>query len=265
MTMLQFLDKLKAGRNTQQAITKAAEIIVDQFKHDLVEMGVVRGLRQFQGIVDDGCIKNIMRAEDYVTRVLFVPAHLSSEMSTKAFLATAMDLLPHRELKEKIVVKLLLRAKMVPHTTVHARTVTFSSSVCTLLTRGHLSPQLLTGEDAYRLVLATSPLLRDHFSLDNQAIKKVQRRRPRLTRCVRNAVAKARFGARGMNTSNVLAVVCFAIMALAKKEKLRRVVKFTHLYRATNLSRYLNKKEMERIISMSTFDIRECRIVLDRI
>ena len=50
----------------------------------------------------------------------------------------------------------------------------------------------MTADDAYRLVLAATPLITANFDLNKEAIKAVQRRRPRLTRCVRNAVAKVR-------------------------------------------------------------------------
>ena len=266
--MLTFLEKLKAGRSSIIATTRAAEIIVTQFKHDLVEMGVVTNAEQFQSTMEDACVRDALTADEYVARV-FVPDHLPSEMSTKAFLTMAMDLLDQSTLREKIAQNLLEEAKMVPRTTVHARTVNFSPSVCTLLVKGQLSGRLMTADDAQRLVLATTPLLSANFDLDSGAVQAVQSRRPRLTRCVRNAVEKVRSRTRG-HMRNTLAVVCFATVVLANKEKIfgEQKLKYKRLYRTTNLSRYISLKEMKEIVARTwdgDFDARECRIILDKI
>ena len=113
--MLTFLEKLKAGCSSEMATTRAAKII-SQFKHDLVEMGVVSNIARFQG---DGCIRDAMTANEYVACV-FVLDHLPSQMSTRALLTMAMDLLDRPTLVKKIAEKLLEGVKVVPHTTVHA-------------------------------------------------------------------------------------------------------------------------------------------------
>ena len=83
--MLTFLKMLKAGRDSLMATTKAADIIVNQFIHDL---GVVTSAKQLQTTGEDACIRDTMTADDYVSRV-FVPQNLPSEMSTKTFLTIA--------------------------------------------------------------------------------------------------------------------------------------------------------------------------------
>ena len=266
--MLTFLEKLKAGRTSEMATTRAAKIIVGQFQHDLIEMSVVNNKENFQGIVGDGCVRDAMTAEEYAARV-FVPDNLPSQMLTKACLKMAMDLLDGDTLQKKIAENLLEVAKMVPHTSVHARAITFSSSLFTMLTQRQLSGSRMTADDAYRLVLAATPLITANFDLDKNAMKAVQRRRPRLTRCVRNAVAKVQRRTRG-KTRHVIAVACFATMVLANKEKAfgRNKVKYKRLYRSTNLSRYICLKEMKEIMKRSwngEYDVRECRITLDRI
>ena len=49
VTVIGFLEKLKAGPRSKGAICTAATIIVDQFQHDLCEMGVVRDPYLFKG------------------------------------------------------------------------------------------------------------------------------------------------------------------------------------------------------------------------
>lgn len=266
--MLSFLETLKADRTSETATTRAAAIIVNQFKHDLVEMGVVNNRKDFKVLVDDGYVRDVMTVDEYVAQV-FVPDHLPSQMSTKAFLTMAMDLLDQPTLREKIANKLLVEAQIVPRTIVHSRTIIFSPSVCTLLTKGQLSGRLMTADDAHRLVMATTPLITDNFDLSKEDIRKMQRKRPRLTRCVRNAVEKVRRRTRG-HMRNILPVVCFATMVLANKEKMfgRLKLKYKRLYRATNLSRYIRLKEMKEIVTRTwngDFDVRECRIALDKV
>jgi hypothetical protein len=266
--MLTFLEKLKAGRSNLLATTRSADIIVNQFKHDLIEMGVVRNERQFQATEQDACmIKDAMTVDKYVARV-FVPKHLPSEMSSKAFLTMGMDLLDQETLRKKIAERLLKDVKIVPRTRVHAQTIDFSPCVCTLLTEGQLSGRLMSAEDVQRLVLATTPLLMDNFDLDSRAVRAIQRSRPRLTRVVRNAVERVRRNTRG-RMSNILAVVCFATVVLTNKEKiLEEKLNYKNLYRSTNMYRYISVKQMNELISRTwngDFDSRECRIVLDKI
>ena len=41
LKLLKFLEKLRAGRNSPDAVLKAAHVIVSQFLHDMGEMGIV--------------------------------------------------------------------------------------------------------------------------------------------------------------------------------------------------------------------------------
>ena len=57
LAMLSFLEKLKAGRMTEEATTRAVAITVTQFKHDLVKIGVVPNTKHFSGQwVRQGCL-----------------------------------------------------------------------------------------------------------------------------------------------------------------------------------------------------------------
>jgi hypothetical protein len=126
LQMLSFLEQLQAGRNTILASAWAAEIIVAQFKHDLLEMNVVSSMSDFNSTTEDGCIFEVTTAEEYVAKV-FVPEYLPSVMSVKSFLKIALDLqLPN--LHEKLVYTLLKKAKLVPRATSHAGSVSFSPS-----------------------------------------------------------------------------------------------------------------------------------------
>lgn len=180
----------------------------------------------------------------------------------------AMDLLHQPTLRKKVAQKLLKLVKIVPRTTVHSRVITFSPSVCTLLTEGQLSGRLMSAADVQRLVRATTPMLRDAFNLKNPMIRAIQRIRPRLTRVVRNTVERVRRKMRG-RMSKILAVVCFAIVALANEEKIfAKKLNYKRLYRTTNLSRYVTVKEVNKVIERTwdgDYDTRECRIVLDKL
>ena len=85
-TMLNFLEKIQVGRTSRLAVARAATIIVDQYQHDLCEMGIVRNPYLFQGTLSV-CIKDAMTAEEYVLRVFVHPEQLPSEMSTKGISA----------------------------------------------------------------------------------------------------------------------------------------------------------------------------------
>ena len=83
--MITFLEKLKVGRHSRVAVDQAAKIIVKQFQHDLVEMNIVDDIKKFKDPASDGCVFDTATGNDYATKV-FIPDHLPSEMSTKAFL-----------------------------------------------------------------------------------------------------------------------------------------------------------------------------------
>ena len=247
--MICFLEKLKEGRRSVGAVCRAGSVIVDQFKRDLMEMGVVQDSHLFQGLSATVCVRDALTADEYVSRV-FDPTQLPSEMSTKAFLGTAFDLFDRNELRGKIAEALLKGVSMVPHTTVHARAVHFSPILCTVIVQGPVSSSrgLISPVDAHRLVIAASQLLKDNFSVTNKALKEVQKNRPRLVQCVREAIAKATSRTRG-RFRHILAVVAFATMMLADREHIlpKKVVFQKHRER-TNLYRYILMEEMKRII-----------------
>lgn len=243
--MISFLDKLKAGRNTVEATTRAAGIIVGQFKQDLKEMGVVQDFQLFNGVVLHGCIRDAQTADEYVSRV-FVPDHMPSIMATKGFLSTALDLFNQTELNRKII-ESLLHVAVVPHATVHARAVCFSSTFCTVIIRGPVSAATVSSSDAHRLVIAATQLLQDNFSLRKKEMKAVQKCRPRLTGCMVEAIRKAR--SRTGSLRHILRVVAYATMYLADKEELlSQKPDYQSLYRSYNLNRFILKREMKDIV-----------------
>ena len=89
--MLQFLEKVRAWSSTEreEAAETAANIIVTQFKHDLVEMGSVDKLSRLDGDIQDGSIVDMMTANDYVARV-FRADLLPVKMSAKSVAAVPL-------------------------------------------------------------------------------------------------------------------------------------------------------------------------------
>ena len=69
--MLSFLEQLQAGRNSVQASIRAAEIIITQFKHDLLEMKVVSKMADFNGTMEEGCIFDVMNPSLRLTINMF--------------------------------------------------------------------------------------------------------------------------------------------------------------------------------------------------
>ena len=59
--MLDFLKLLREAPATRSASARAARIIVTQFKHDLLELNIVRRMSHFDGPRIDGCIHNACR------------------------------------------------------------------------------------------------------------------------------------------------------------------------------------------------------------
>ena len=66
-------------------------------------MHIVRGMGDFKQVKDDGCISDVLTAEEYAARV-FHPDILPAEMSTKSFVRMAMDLLDENDLFEQLTV-----------------------------------------------------------------------------------------------------------------------------------------------------------------
>ena len=110
---------------------------------------------------------------------------------------------------------------MVPHTTVHARTVNFSSSLCTIIIRGSVSASgsVVSPDDAHRLVLVASQLVKDNFVIGKRRLMQCQKNRPRLVHCITEAITKVRSRTSG-KLRHVLAVVAFATVMLAYQEKI---------------------------------------------
>lgn len=268
--MLDFLDKLRTGRDANEATTRAADVIVLQFKHDLLEMGIVRDVRRFDGNIMDGRVVDTLTADQYVRKV-FVVDNLPEEMSTRSFLSIAVDLLDPQDLQRKLTRALLNRVKVVPHMAVHARSIEFSTCYFTVLLSSHLSSLGLTNEDAQRLVVASAPLMAEYFP----QISKKDRilaltRRPCLTRCVSSTINLVQ--RKSKSTRHLLAVTCCVAVMLAKLEgRLRNEnkVTFTKLYRSANLSRFVSLKGVEQIVRRAMagerYGLPECRISLNRV
>lgn len=267
LNVLQDHNGRSGRRGSPHMIAKAADIIVLQFKQDLMDIGAVRDIRRLNGDISDGHVKDVMTAGQYVDRV-FIPDNLPEGMSFKTSLSMAMELMNPRDLRDRLATALLRHVKVVPKTTVHARSVVFSMSQYTLLLGGQLSALELTNDDIHRLVIAYVPLLDEHFGrlIFKKERKLVLQCRPCLIRCVRGAIRFVRRKTR--STRHLLAVVCFVTVMLAIAEKLiRRKIKFISLYRATNLSRYIRKRDIETIVRRSRaeeeYGLPECRIILD--
>lgn len=247
-------------------VAQAADLIVLRFKEDLLELGAVHGdIRRLDGDILDGCVKDVMTAEQYIDRV-FVKANLPEDMSCRNLLAMARDLMDPRDLRKNLISKLLQRVKMVPKTTVHARSVQFSSSDYTLLLGSHLSSVGMTDDDIHRLVVASAPLLERYFNFNKRLKRKMLMRRPTLHRCVRGAIRFVR--RRTRSTRKLLAVTCVTAVVLAEKEKLlQRKVNLQRLYRGTNLSRSIRRTDIEVIVRQSMagheYGLPDCLIVLD--
>jgi hypothetical protein len=282
-SMLNFLEKLRAGRQSVEAITRSAAIIVAQFKQDLKEMGVVRDLQMFSsGVVAHGCIRDAQTADEYVSRA-FVPKHLPSRMTTKAFLSVAVDLFNPLELHRKLVHNLLSSTRVVPQAIVHAGAVDFSPTFRSVLIGGSVSAATVSPSDAYQLVAAATQLLRENFRLSRKEMRSIQKHRSRLTSCVVEAVRKAR--SRTGCLRHVLRVVAYATMFLAEKEGLLSwKPNYRKLYGSNNLNRYILQREMKEIVTailateerslegaggrrkqIALSSIPRCNVVLDRV
>lgn len=159
-------------------------------------------------------------------------------MSTRSFLKLAMDLFDPTQVKDKIAHALVEEAVLIPRTTVHARSVTFSPTMYTMILQGDLSIWNMTSADAQRMFTAATRLMRKFFSL-TQEIKPIQAHRPRLTRCVRNTVTTVR--AMTTSTTHLQCVACIVAIILAKDEHLicrdvsYSLVSRTSLYRSGGL------------------------------
>ena len=244
--MLNFLDMLREAPRSRQALIRAATIILEQYQKDLHEMGIVRDPYLFQG-KSSVCFRDAVTAEEYVSRVFAHPEQLPPEMSTRGFLHTALDLFTPSELHAKIVDALLNTVKVVPHTTVHARIVNFSTSMCSIIVRGSVSGRDISHEDAHRLVMASSQLIKENFVIGKSRLMQCQKFRPRLVQCVARAIRKSTSRTNG-RLRHVLAVVAFATVVLADQENiLARPPNYTRLRRKTNLYRYIKKAEMDEI------------------
>ena len=163
--------------------------------------------------MEDGCIFDIMTADDYVAKV-FVPERLPSVMSAKSFLMIALDLeLPN--LREKLVSTLLKQASLVPRAIAHARYVNFSVSAFTFIMKGNLTSGV-TGEDTQRLINAAMPILRDRFpTMTRKDRKQVLHNSPHLIYCIKKVVNKIKTMKGG--TRHLILFVCVTAVVLADR------------------------------------------------
>ena len=69
IAMLMFLERLKTGRTSADAILKTSEIVVTQFKRYLVDMRIVPNASTFKKVQGDGYVYDVMTAEEYTDRV----------------------------------------------------------------------------------------------------------------------------------------------------------------------------------------------------
>ena len=242
--IIDFLQKLQAGRNSLDAVLNAAKIIVGQFLIDMEEMGIVDDKQVFQGRLRHGCIREAQTADEYVARV-FIPDRLPSRMSTKAFLQMALDLFGQSVLLRKVTKELLEVANLVPEAKLHNGRVTFSTCFRIVLVHGPACAETISRQDAHRLVMASTHLLQDHFGLGRGVLKAVQASRPQLSGCVVEAVRRAR--TRTGCLRHLLRVVAYTVMYLAQQEGLLSWrPNYQSLYRSFNLNRY---RELEEIVS----------------
>lgn len=239
-------------------------------------MGIVRDPYLFQG-KSSVCFRDAVTAEEYVSCVFSHPEQLPSEMSMRGFLHTALDLFTPSELHGKDSRCITMTVKVVPQTTVHARTVNFSTSMCSIVVGGSVSGRDISHEDAHRLVMASSQLIKDNFVIGKRRIMQCQQFRPRLVQCVARAIRKSSSRTNGM-LRYVLAVVAFATVVLAHQENiLARPPNYTKLRRKTNLYRYIKKAEMDEIVRNTDVEaeeeevpqrrripLRTFRVVIDR-
>ncbi len=249
--MLEFLKLLKESPKLASASTRAARIIVTRFKHDLFEMGKVRHMTDFEGARADSRIDSASSAEDYARKV-FHPSDLPGEMSVKACLRMSLELqLP--DLHKEIARELYRQAKMVPKATAHSGIVDFSPSALVLLMSGGLSDGNVDEEDAFRLVMAGTPLLFDHFPQTVQRKRKIiQKRRPRLARCVRRVVRMA-WRKCGGTCKHLVAIACVVAVALADREGITGQTKtaVTSLSKRFNMYRYIKRRDIQHVIRHS--------------
>ena len=113
---------------------------------------------------------------------------------------------------------------------------------------GSLFDSHITEDDAHRLVAGTL-LLTDHFPVAVKAKKKaIQKRRPRLVRCIRRVV---RIVSRrcGRSCRHMVGIICIVAVVLADHEGIigpRTAI--TSLSRAINMNRYIKKTQIEDVV-----------------
>ena len=102
---------------------------------------------------------------------------------------------------------------------------------------GSLFDSHITEDDAHRLVMAGTSLLTDHFPVAVKAKKKaIQKRRPRLVRCIRR-VARIVSRRCGRSCRHMVGITCIVAVVLADREGIigpRTAI--TSLSRAINMN-----------------------------
>ena len=67
--IMEFLYLLRAAPASRLVSVRAATIIIRQFMHNLLEMGMVRDMAEFQGAREDAIVHGTCTARDYLKRV----------------------------------------------------------------------------------------------------------------------------------------------------------------------------------------------------
>ena len=168
-------------------------------------------------------------------------------MSVKFCLRMSLELkLPERH--REIAKELQKQTKLVPHATTHSGTITFSTSAITLLMLGSLSDGYISEDDAHRLVVAGTSLLADNFPLTVKGKKSIQKRMPRLARCIRRVarIVWRRCGLRSCR--HMVRITCIVAILLADREGIIGPRTITSLSRAINMNRYVTKAEIEDVV-----------------
>ena len=227
---------------------RVAHIIVVQFKHDLLELGLVTDMSHFDRVRQDGWVHNACTTEDYV-KYVFVADRLPTSMSVKSCLSMSTKLgLP--DLWRNIEKELLGQAKMVTRAMAHSKYVNFSTSALTLLMSESPSDGNLSDEDAHRPVLAGTRLLVDHYPhVSKRKWDQILRRRPILLHCVRRVV-RIVWRKCGSNCRHLIGIACVVTIVLADREGvISPRTNVRGITRAINMYRYLRTYGIKQVVN----------------
>ena len=97
-------------------------------------------------------------------------------------------------------------------------------------------------------MIAGMSLLADHFSLAVKRKKAIQKRRPRLARCIRRVV-RIVWRRYGSSCRHMVGIMCIMDIALANREGIigpRTAI--TSIFRAINMNHYISKTQIEDVV-----------------